>query len=118
MNWTPLTTHSQLAEIKIESNQHPVLLFKHSTSCSISNTSLNRLERNWNDEELKGTKIYYLDLLTYRSISNEIAQLFGIEHESPQVIIIKNGDAIYNASHFDIDYNSIKAQVKKLQIKN
>lgn len=118
MNWIPLTHSSQLIDIRNQSNQQPVLLFKHSTTCSISKTSLNRLERNWKEEDLKDTKAYYLDLLSYRSISNEIAQTFGVVHESPQVLIIKNGAAVYDTSHFDIDYASIKAQLEKLQTKN
>lgn len=118
MNWIPLTTSDQLVEIKEQSNQQPVLLFKHSTTCSISKTSLNRLERNWQEGELKGTKAYYLDLLTYRSISNEIAQLFGVEHQSPQVLIIQKGKSVFDRSHFDIDYTTIKNQLAGLQAKN
>jgi bacillithiol system protein YtxJ len=118
MNWIPLTASNQLAEIKQQSNEQPVLLFKHSTTCSISKTSLNRLERNWKEEEMKGTKAYYLDLLTYRSISNEIAQLFGVEHQSPQVLIIQKGKSVFDRSHFDIDYSTIKNQIADFQTKN
>ncbi|MFM7485824.1 MAG: bacillithiol system redox-active protein YtxJ [Cytophagales bacterium] len=118
MNWIPLTNSSQLTDIKKESNQQPVLLFKHSTSCSISKTSLNRLERNWNEDDLKGLKVYYLDLLSYRSISNEITQTFGVIHESPQVLIIRDGKSVYDTSHFDIDYATLKAQIEKFQSKN
>ena len=118
MNWIPLTSLSQLNDIKNESNQQPVLVFKHSTTCSISKTSLNRLERNWSEVDLKGMKAYYLDLLSYRSISNEIAQTFGVVHESPQVLIIKDGKSVYDTSHFDIDYANVKAQLEKFQSKN
>lgn len=118
MNWIPLTTSDQLVEIKEQSNQQPVLLFKHSTTCSISKTSLNRLERNWQEGEVKGTKAYYLDLLTYRSISTEIAQLFGVEHQSPQVLIIQKGKSVFDRSHFDIDYTTIKNELASLQAKN
>lgn len=118
MNWIPLTNVSQLTDIKNESNLRPVLLFKHSTTCSISKTSLNRLERNWSEEDMNSTKLYYLDLLSYRSISNEISHTFGVVHESPQVLIIKDGKAVYDTSHFDIDYATIKAQIERFQTRN
>lgn len=118
MNWILLTDQSQLNEIKDESNQQPVLLFKHSTTCSISKTALNRLERNWEKDEMKDAKVYYLDLLSYRSVSNEIAQTFAVVHASPQVLIIKDGKAVYDTSHFDIDYRTIKMHLLKMQTKN
>ena len=54
-------------------------------------------------------KKYFLDLISHRDVSTAIAQKFDVEHESPQVILIKNGKAVYSASHFEIDYGSIKA---------
>ncbi len=115
MNWNQLTTLSQLDAIVKESKENTVLIFKHSTRCSISRTSLNRLERNWKQEEVGNTKPYYLDLISYRDISNAIADTFGVEHQSPQVLIIENGKAVYNQSHLSIDFNAIK---EALPIKN
>lgn len=111
MKWEHLTELSQLDRITEESKIQPVLIYKHSTSCSISRTSLDRLERNWS---LEDAKIYFLDLLKYRAISNEIATRFGIPHESPQVLIIENGAAVYDASHFDINYQSIKGRLQTI----
>lgn len=110
MNWIPLTQANQLSNIVESSTQKSVLIFKHSTTCSISNTSLNRLERNWNPEEMS-IDAYYLDLLSYRALSNQIAELFQVEHESPQVLIIQQGKAVYHASHFDIDYAELKKKI-------
>ncbi len=110
MNWNYLTELNQLDQLVEESKQQPILIFKHSTSCSISRATLDRLERNWKIE--KGTKLYFLDLLQHRNISNEIAQRFDIAHESPQVLIIDQGRAVYDRSHFDITYADIK---KRLQ---
>jgi bacillithiol system protein YtxJ len=112
MNWNQLKESSQLQTIREESAQQPVLIFKHSTSCSISRTTLDRLERNWKDEDMKHLKPYYLDLLNHRNISNEIAEVFQVKHESPQVLIIKNNAAIYTNSHFGIDYASLKPFAK------
>ncbi len=111
MNWIELNSVEQLDEISRESQQNPVLIYKHSTRCNISRTALDRLERNYKQEETKGLKAYFLDLLSYRDVSNAVAQKFGVEHESPQAILIKNGKAVYSASHFEIDYRSILKQL-------
>lgn len=102
MLWHKLTDISQLNDIQNLSKEQSdsgltVLLFKHSTRCSISSMALNRLESKWNDNEKIPT--YYLDLLNHRDISNEIATLYSVEHASPQVLLIKNGVCIYHASH-------------------
>lgn len=112
ITWTQLTTANQLENIQAESQSQPVIIFKHSTRCSISKATLDRLERKWNKEELPLVKPYFLDLLSYREISNRIAETFQIEHESPQVLIIYNGKAVYDKSHFEIDFASIKNAVK------
>ncbi len=108
MNWIALKSPDQLEALRAESKNQPVIIFKHSTRCSISHTALSRLERNWKAEEMTSVKSYYLDLLSYREISNKIADLFDVEHQSPQVIIIKEGEVVFHKSHFEIDFQSIK----------
>ncbi|WP_109831382.1 bacillithiol system redox-active protein YtxJ [Reichenbachiella versicolor] len=115
MNWNHLTQLEQLNTIKSESSNHPVLLFKHSTRCSISSMALDRLQRAWNQEELGDLKPYYLDLINNRDISNAIAQEFGVDHESPQIIIISDGKAIYDNSHMGIAYHEVKRVNDNLQ---
>lgn len=112
MEWNSLRSIDQIEQIKTESKQLPVLIFKHSTRCNISRASLDRLERNWNDREAPQVKLYFLDLLSYRQISDRIADEFGVYHESPQVMIIRNEKATYDRSHFDIDYNQILKEIK------
>jgi bacillithiol system protein YtxJ len=107
MNWIKLISRQQLEQLKQESQSTPVLIFKHSTRCSTSRMSLDRLERNWNHEEMNKVRAYFLDLLNYREVSNAIAEFFGVEHESPQVLVISNGESILDLSHFDIDYQEI-----------
>lgn len=99
--WIPLTTENQLEELKNISKTHTVLIFKHSTSCGISNMVIKRFEKLFTDEHLS-LKVYYLDLLRYRNISNLIANEFGVTHQSPQVLVIKNEVSVFNASHYDI----------------
>jgi bacillithiol system protein YtxJ len=112
MNWNTLDTLQQIESVKQESAQHAVLLFKHSTSCSISRTVLDRLERNWKDEDAPAAKPYFLDLLAHRDISNKIADEFAVQHESPQALVIKNGKVVYHNSHFGIDYKTLKEKLR------
>lgn len=105
--WKELNEVNQLNKIEEESNQNPALIFKHSTRCGISRMALNRFEKNF-DVDTDKIDIYFLDLLAHRDISNEIANRFKIYHESPQMIVIKEGKAIYHASHSQIDANDLK----------
>lgn len=107
MNWNKLTTIETLDSIANESNSQPILIFKHSTRCSISATALSRLERNWTDDTSQKIKPYYLDLIAFREISSGIAAKFNVEHESPQILIIKNGICVYNNSHTGINFATI-----------
>ena len=89
MHWNTLTDLHQLDEIVDISQNQPVVIFKHSTRCSISSTALSRFERAWGTTE---NTAFYLDLIAYRPISLEIAEKFGIQHQSPQVLVINKGD--------------------------
>lgn len=112
MKWVELKTEAQLDEIREESKQSPVLIFKHSSRCSISRAALDRLERNWKEEEVSPVKPYFLDLISFRSMSDSVASQFDVEHESPQVLIIENGRSVCNQSHFDINYTHILKAIK------
>ncbi len=106
MNWTPLTDLAHLDAIDAASHEAPVLIFKHSTRCSISSTALHRLERGWRPED-EGHAVWYLDLLRYRPVSNAIAERYGVQHESPQVLVIRDGRCVYDASHTAITHASV-----------
>ncbi|GFD82078.1 thioredoxin family protein [Alteromonas sp. KUL156] len=101
INWTPLTSVEQIKEIKELSNKQPIAIFKHSTRCGISSMVIKRFVNSF-DEELKDFKVYYLDLLSYRDVSNEIGYTFQVLHQSPQLLVVKNGEVISHASHYDI----------------
>lgn len=111
MNWNKLTTSTQLEEIKALSHSKPVLIFKHSSRCSISSMSLDRLLRNWKAEDSEKVTPYFLDLISYRSISNQIEEIFKVPHESPQVLLIKEGKSVYDESHFSISYPAIMEKI-------
>ena len=107
VNWIHLTNVDQIKQIKSLSKSDTVFIFKHSTRCGISKMVIKRFE-NMFDESMSNIKVYYLDLLNYRDISNEIAVAFEVIHQSPQLLIIKNEVSVFNASHQDI--TSVKLQ--------
>lgn len=108
MNWIALTSESQLEEIKELSSTKPVVIFKHSTRCSISTMAKGRLDRASQPE---GVDFYYLDLLAYRPLSNKIAQVFDVPHESPQLLLIKNAACTYEETHNGIDMDDLTEQI-------
>lgn len=110
LNWTDLTELEQLDVLVEESTERPVLIFKHSTRCPVSRMALKNFENEYDIEEGKA-RIYFLDLLEYRDISNEIAERFGVTHQSPQLILIKDGKAVYDTSHSDIDAGTVKSKI-------
>ncbi len=107
MNWITLSDLGQLNEIIETSIEKPVLIFKHSTRCSLSRMALKQFENEYDVSE-NVANAYFLDLLNHRDISNQIAKQFSVEHQSPQLILIKNGKATYSVTHSDIDANNLK----------
>jgi bacillithiol system protein YtxJ len=105
--WIQLTQIETLEEITEDSFNQPIAILKHSTSCGISRMVLRQFEKNYNLEP-DSIKLYFLDLLSYRDISNKIASRFNVPHESPQLIVIRDGKSIYVASHSEIDVNKLK----------
>ncbi len=118
MNWKHLNTEAQLEQIREESHRKPVVLFKHSTRCNISSTAKSRLERQYSPNA--GADVYLLDLISFRNVSNRIASEFGVRHESPQVLVIKDGLAVHHASHMDIAWSAVEKAIEasKLQLKD
>jgi len=110
MNWKVLENSNQINEIKEASHNKLQLIFKHSTRCIISKMALKNFESDFLLHDL--IDAYYLDLIAYRSISNEIAEVFAVEHQSPQILLIKDGKVIYHESHEGIDANVLKGYLK------
>lgn len=109
ISWIPLQDFGQLNEIMTVSNEKPVVIFKHSTRCSVSRMALKQFENEFdlNDK----VDAYFLDLLEHRDISNEIADRFGVYHQSPQLLLIKDGKSVYDVSHSDIDAAELKRKL-------
>ena len=110
-DWTPLTDARQLDEMIVLSASRPQIIFKHSTRCSISSTAWNRLR----NADLPGdARYYFLDLLSYRSLSTAIAEKFSVVHESPQVLLIRSGECVYEESHLGITADELAEQVNQV----
>ena len=110
MNWKELNSIEQLEAIDKMSFEKKQAIFKHSTRCSISSMVRNRVERDYDIDEAD-LDIHFLDLISFRNISNGIADKWGVRHESPQMIILKNGKAIHDSSHTNISVEQIKELV-------
>ncbi len=112
MNWKLLTSIDGLDKIDAESADKPVAIFKHSNSCPVSAYAKHSLEQKWDldDDEVS---IYHLDLLAHRDVSNEIARRFGVRHQSPQVLLIREGRSVYNSSHSAISVRGIRSALAR-----
>lgn len=96
MDWIPLESETELKELLEKSSERIQAIFKHSTRCPLSRMVKSRLEKSTPSSDID---FYYLDLLKYRPLSNQIAAHFNIRHESPQIILVRNGKAFYNEDH-------------------
>lgn len=108
VNWQKLDSGEALNQVMRESETQNVLIFKHSSRCSLSAMIKGRLEHHWSEDDLTDVKPYFLDLITFREISNAVARQFDVPHQSPQVLVIKNGSCIYDNSHYGISYYELK----------
>ncbi|NCP50831.1 MAG: bacillithiol system redox-active protein YtxJ [Flavobacteriales bacterium] len=105
--WIPLTSLDQLNDLNEKSVAKTQIIFKHSTRCGISRMVLKQFEKDYGFSE-KNVDLYYLDLIGYRDVSNAIASKFDVYHESPQLLVVKNGIVVAHASHGainDLDLN-------------
>ena len=108
MQWIQLTSEEQLRQLISNSSAKPQVIFKHSTRCGTSSMIKNRLER---ETQPQNCDFYFLDLVRYRSLSNKIAEDFSVNHESPQVLLIKNAECVYEESHNGIRMDEIAEQI-------
>jgi len=108
LNTHILKDKDQIQEI-IEMSKNPqfkgVFVFKHSTRCSVSYMAYKGLKQSWKFGE--ETPFFYLDLINFREISNQLASIFGVRHESPQMLFIKNGECVNNASHYNVNVDTL-----------
>ena len=101
LSWTPLISVDEINTIKEISKNQSVLIFKHSTRCGISRMVIKQFESLFNEEN-KQLKVYYLDLLRFREVSSKLSEVFQVAHQSPQLLVVKNGISVYDESHYEI----------------
>ncbi len=108
--WQPLRDLQTIGEITERSHEKPQVIFKHSTRCGISRSVINRFESEF-ELATEAVDLYYLDLIAFRDVSNEVAARFQVWHESPQLLVIKDGVSVHHASHSAIEAVAIEAFV-------
>jgi bacillithiol system protein YtxJ len=108
MQWKYITDPAQISDIKKESGYS--LIFKHSSRCSVSLMAKRRFEMDW-EVIPENTNLYFLDLINYRAISAQIADTFQVHHESPQILLIKDGDCVFDASHGEISADEVAESI-------
>ena len=101
LSWTPLISIEEINNIKEISKIQSILIFKHSTRCGISRMVIKQFESLFNEEN-KQLKVYYLDLLNFREVSSKLSEVFQVIHQSPQLLVVKNGISVYQESHYEI----------------
>jgi bacillithiol system protein YtxJ len=110
MSWHNLQTIDAISTIVEASAARPQLIFKHSTRCGISAAARSRLEEAREDLATE-MDLHYLDLISHRDVSNEIASRFSVEHQSPQILLIRDGASVLSLTHYDIEADKILQMV-------
>lgn len=108
MAWIKLSSQQDLERLISDSEETPVVIFKHSTRCSLSAMALNRLS-----EVTKNIDIHIIDVINHRDISNLVVQKFHVPHQSPQVIVVKKSNCSYHTSHMDISATMLLEQIRQ-----
>lgn len=114
MGFQTLNTIAQLDEIDLKSNSRIQAIYKHSTQCGISMMANRTLNNELKEISSEVIDVYYFDLLSFRSLSNIISMRYSVEHESPQILIIKGGKCIYHASHSDVSLQKALQEIDGL----
>ena len=110
INWIPMEDLGKINEIITLSHEKPVIIFKHSKRCSISRMALKNFENEYDLGE--NVTPYFLDLISFREVSNEIASRFNVVHQSPQLLLIVGGKSVYDVSHSSIDTQELKSKLQ------
>lgn len=115
LNWLPLDSFEGIEHIKNRSHEVPCLIFKHSNRCEICSIAKYRLEDDWDFSEDE-MEAYYLDVISFRPVSLQVAEVFQVHHESPQMLVIVDGECIHDASQLDITMAELREGLTALKI--
>lgn len=114
MEWIKLSSEDQLGDLVEASHSKPLVIYKHSTRCSISALTFDRLNRGLGHNNVGNTNTCFLDIIKHRELSNKIANDFNVRHQSPQILLIKSQNCTYHDSHFGISGDELKRQINKV----
>lgn len=106
IEWKTIESSDQIEEIIQASRTTPVVIYKHSRHCGVSFFVRARLEKQWKNGY--DVDFYFLDLVSHRDVSNEVADRFGVRHESPQVLLIRNGESVFDTSHVGVSAKALR----------
>ena len=112
MKWNTINTLEHLNNIKADSNDQFVLIFKNSLNCNVSADALDLIEENWKAGDELRMKPYLVDVIKNRPLSMQIAEDYNIKHQSPQVLLIRNGVCVYSKTHWNISYDELLDTIK------
>ena len=104
MHWIHLTSEDQLQKIVVKSQEKPQVIFKYSSCCHLSEIVFQRLQKNCCPGDVD---FHFLDLTNYNPISEKVSEVFGVSHQSPQILVINEGQCIFHESHPDISLEGI-----------
>lgn len=112
-NWIALTSEDDFKELVIKSSEKPQVIFKDSVTCGISAHAKERIRDGFDLIDGKAD-FHYLDLLTYRAASNWVAEALQVTHQSPQIIVVKDGKAVYSTSHHSINPATLATKLSEI----
>ena len=110
LSWKSLQSEAQLEDIIAQSNVRLQIIYKHSSSCGISSMVLRQLQKSLTEFNSRAD-FHFLDLLSFRDVSNEVASRFQVLHQSPQLILLKNETVVAHDSHYDLLQLSIEKYI-------
>jgi len=108
MHWIHFTAEDQLQKILVKSQEKPQVIFKYSSCCQLSEVVVQRLQKNCCPGEID---FHFLDQTNYNHISEKISETFGVPHQCPQILVINEGQCIFNESHSEISLEGILQHV-------
>ena len=114
IHWNEIRDDVSPEELSELSNTDLLLIFKHSTRCGTSYMALDRLTEQWDSEKVEGLRSCFLDVISYRELAREIGAFFKVPHQSPQLLLIRNGECIFESSHSGIKFSDVEAVMRKL----
>jgi len=106
--FTDVADGAALEQLFARSHEQPVILFKHSDTCPISAMAYQRMKQVASDVSL-------VVVQRSRELSRQVEARTGVRHESPQVLVLRRGQSVWAASHFDITAEAVEQAVKEHQ---